>query len=162
MTSEVTEQANKNKEPEVQPQESNALKTAHTNSDTSLFDKEFNESDIKERNLIPSILSKNTTSNSLAVSPSNTNTRLAVGIQCHMGLGSEDELFKPSDKVLLVTRRFVNGYPALMLIDPCAGINHISEDFCKRAYIRTEPAPYRVQLANKSTENITVTRNKKI
>ena len=47
-----------------------------------------------------------------------------------------------------------------MLIDRGDDINHISEDFCKRAHIRTNPAPYKLQLANKSTENTNVTRNK--
>ena len=150
MTCKATKQPNKIEEPEVQLQESNACKTAQTNSDTSPFDKEFNEPDTKKLNLNPNILSKSPGSNRPGVSPVNANA----------GSDSEDEPFKPWDKGLLVTRGFVNGYPALMLIDPSAGINHISADFCKRSHIRTKPAPYKVYLANKSTENMNVTRNK--
>ena len=47
-----------------------------------------------------------------------------------------------------------------MIIDPGVGINHISEKFCKRAQVHTKPAPYKVQLANKSTENMYFARNK--
>ena len=47
-----------------------------------------------------------------------------------------------------------------MLIDPGADTNHISGDFCKLAKTCTKPAPYGVQLAKKSTQNLSVTRNK--
>ena len=47
-----------------------------------------------------------------------------------------------------------------MIIDPGSDIDHISEGFCKRAYIRTKPALYKVQQANKSTMNMIFTRNK--
>ena len=47
-----------------------------------------------------------------------------------------------------------------MLIDPGADINHILEDFCKRARVRTKLAPYTVQLVNKCMENKSVIRDK--
>ena len=47
-----------------------------------------------------------------------------------------------------------------MLIDPGEDIYLISDEFCKKARIRTTAAPYKVQLANKSTENMRVARNR--
>ena len=83
MTSKATKQPNKIQEPEVQPQESNTLKTAQTNSDTSPSDKKFNEPDTKELNLIPNTLSKSSKSIGPGVRSVNANT----------GFDSEDEPF---------------------------------------------------------------------
>ena len=73
---------------------------------------------------------------------------------------SEDEPFKPFLEGLPITRGLIIGYPALMLIYSGADITHIPEDFCKRACKRAKPALYQVQIANKSTENMKVTRKK--
>ena len=73
---------------------------------------------------------------------------------------SEHEPFRPSEKGLLVTLGSVNGVPALVVIDTGADINHISTDFCKRARICTAAAPYKAQLAKKSSEDLRVTKNK--
>ena len=72
----------------------------------------------------------------------------------------EDNPFDPSKNGLLVTRGFVNQVPALILIDPGAEINHLSEDLCRRAKIRTNKVPYKAQMADKSTTEIRVTRKK--
>ena len=56
MTSVATNQPYKNKEPEVQPQESHTLKTTQTKNDTSPSEKKSLEPDTKELNLIPKII----------------------------------------------------------------------------------------------------------
>ena len=74
----------------------------------------------------------------------------------------EDGPFKPSEKRLLVIRGLINGAPDLVPIDPSADINHISDEFSKKALIRTTAASCKVQLTNKSTENMRFTRNRVI
>ena len=80
----------------------------------------------------------------------------------HKNSDAEDEPFKPSTNGLLVTRGFINGIPASILIDPEADINHISSEFCAKACIHTTAARYKVQLANKTIEEMNVTTDKVI
>ena len=55
---------------------------------------------------------------------------------------------------------FVNGVPTLIIIDPWTDINHASDEFCSKAHIHIKAAPYKVQLANKSTQQMKVTKEK--
>ena len=130
MISKAIKRSNTINGPEVRPQLSNVFKIIETKSNTSLSDKEINELDKKETRAIPYILSKNLASSGPSINPAISNMRSNVETQYLTGLDFEDKSFKPSDVGRLVTRRFINGYSALMLTDPCADINHMSEDFC--------------------------------
>ena len=97
---------------------------------------ETNELRTKGLRKTPNIRSRHQNDNRISVASVIASLGSTVETQYQTGSDSEDELLKPSDKGLPVTHGSVNGYPAQMLIDHDADINHISEYFFKRVRIR--------------------------
>ena len=73
---------------------------------------------------------------------------------------TNEDPFKPSKKGLLITKGYVAGIPALILIDNGAEINHISNKFCLAAGIKLQKADFEAQMANSSKERMESTTDK--
>lgn len=71
-----------------------------------------------------------------------------------------DEPFRPSTQGLLITKGYVAGITALILIDDGAEIKHISKEFCRRARIALQKENYEATIANTTKEQLESTVTK--